>query len=81
MKKIRRVELQKEFDVRFCQIPHFSGLKLINKFGQLKVVTAADYRHIMKITIFALDGIFKDSWNQLTCDKLCDFMQSLVKCI
>ena len=51
----------------------FPGLKLINKFGQLKVVTAADYRHIMKIAIFTLDGIFEDSWNQLTCDELCDF--------
>ena len=73
LKEIGGVELQKEFDVRLRQIPRFPGLKLINKFGQLKVVTAADYRHIMKIAIFALDGIFEDSWNQLTCDELCDF--------
>ena len=26
----------------------------------------------MKITIFALDGIFEDSWNQLTCENLCN---------
>ena len=78
LKEVGGVELLKEFDVRLRQIPRFPGLKLINKFGQLKV---ADYRHIMKITIFALNDIFEDSWNQLTCDKLCDFMQSLVKCI
>ena len=39
------VELQKEFDVRLHQISHFPGLKLINKFGQLKVVTAVDDDH------------------------------------
>ena len=43
LKKIREVELQKEFDICLCQISHFPGLKLINKFGQLKVITAADY--------------------------------------
>jgi hypothetical protein len=72
LKEVGGVELQKEFDVRLRQIPRFPGLKLINKFGQLKVITAADYRHIMKIAIFALDGIFEDSRNQLTCEKLCD---------
>ena len=39
--------------------------------GQIKVATAADYRHLMKITLFALDGIF-DSWNEITCSDLCD---------
>jgi len=40
----------------------FSWPKTINKFGQLKVITAADYQHIMKIAIFVLgDGIFEDS--------------------
>ena len=43
LKEIGEVELQKEFDVCLCQISRFSSLKLINKFGQLKVVTAADY--------------------------------------
>ena len=60
LKEIRGVELQKKFDVCLRQISHFSGLKLINKFGQLKVVTAADYCHIMKIAIFVLDKIFNN---------------------
>jgi len=33
LKEVGGVELQKEFDVRLCQIPRFPGLKLINKFG------------------------------------------------
>ena len=61
LKEIGGVELQKEFDVHFRQISRFSGLKLINKFGQLKVITTADYQHIMKIATFTLDGIFEDS--------------------
>ena len=72
LKKIGGLELQKEFDDRLRQIPRFSGLKLLSKLGQLKVITAADYRHIMKIVIFSLDGIFEGDWNGITCDKLCD---------
>ena len=49
---------QKVFDHRLRLIPHFPGLKLISKVGQLKVITAADYRHIMKVALFALDDIF-----------------------
>ena len=79
LKEIRGVELQKKFDICLRQISRFPGLKLINKFGQLKVVTAADYQHIMKIAIFALDGIFEDSWNQLTCNELCDFYAKFSK--
>ncbi|CAG8679312.1 24484_t:CDS:2, partial [Dentiscutata erythropus] len=52
------------------KIPRFPGLKLFNKLGQLKVMTAADYRHIMKVILFALDDIF-DRWNQITCKELC----------
>jgi hypothetical protein len=72
LKKIGGLELQKEFDDCFRQIPHFSGLKLLSKLGQLKVITAADYWHIMKIVIFSLDGIFEGDWNGITCDELCD---------
>ena len=65
-------ELQKQFNDRLRQIPQFSGLKLLSKLGQLKVITAADYRHIMKIALFALDSIFEGKWNGVTCDKLCN---------
>jgi hypothetical protein len=72
LKEIGGLELQKEFDDRLRQIPRFSGLKLLSKLGQLKVITAADYRHIMKIVIFSLDSIFEGNWNGITCDELCD---------
>lgn len=71
LKEIGGTELQKVFDNRLRQIPHFSGLKLINKLGQIKVITAADYRHVMKIALFALDNIF-DKWGEITCSELCD---------
>lgn len=71
LKEVGGLELLKVFDDRIRNIPRFSGLKLINKMGQIKVATAADYRHIMKIALFALDGIF-DSWNGITCSELCD---------
>ena len=57
--------MQKEFDDHLRQIPHFFGLKLLSKLGQLKVITAADYQHIMKIVIFSLDGIFEEDWQSL----------------
>ena len=71
LKQVGGTGLQKIFDERLRQVPRFSGLKLLSKLGQLKVMTVADYRHIMKITIFALDEIF-DEWNQITCKELCE---------
>jgi hypothetical protein len=59
-------------------IPRFPGLKLISKLGHLKVATASDYRHIMKIALFALDNIF-DKWNEVTCDELCDIYSKFSK--
>ena len=50
LKQIGGTELQKVFDERFRQVFHFPGLKLLSKFGQLKVMTAADHRHIMKLS-------------------------------
>ena len=50
---------------------HDSWPKTYNKLGHLNVITAADYRHIMKIALFALDDIF-DKWNEITCSELCD---------
>ena len=55
-----------------------SGLKLLSKVGQLKVMTAADHRHIMKIVIFALDDIF-EKWNNITCNELCDLYAKFSK--
>src|SRR5688572_26950727 len=72
LKEVRKIELQREFNDRLRKIPHFPGLKLINKLSQLKVITAADYCHIMKIALFALNEIFEESWNQITCDELCN---------
>jgi hypothetical protein len=78
LKQVGGTELQKIFDERIRQIPHFSGLKLLNKLGQLKVMTAADHRHIMKIILFALDDIF-DEWNQITCNELCELYAKFSK--
>jgi len=71
LKKVGGMELLKIFDERLRQIPRFPGLKLLSKLGQLKVITASDYRHIMKIAIFALDEIFGE-WDQITCKELCE---------
>jgi hypothetical protein len=70
LKDVGGADLQKKFDDRLRQIPRFPGLKLLSKLSHLKVITAADYRHIMKIAIFALDGIF-DKWDLITCEELC----------
>ena len=58
LKDIRGNNLLKKFDNCLYQILYFPGLKLFNKFGQLKIMMAADYHHMMKIVIFALDDIF-----------------------
>lgn len=71
-------ELLKEFDERLRRIPRFPGLKLLSNLGHLKVVTAADYRHIMKIVIFALDEIF-DEENEITCAELCELYAKFSK--
>src|SRR5688572_6164868 len=71
LKQVRGTELQKVFDDRLRKIPRFPGLKLLGNLGHLKVATASDYRHLMKIALFALDDIF-DEWNGITCDELCD---------
>lgn len=72
LKEVGGVDLQKEFDERIRQIPRFPGLKLISKLGHLNVITAADYRHIMKIVIFALDEIFDETWNEINCNNICE---------
>lgn len=71
LKKVGGLELQKIFDERLRQILRFPGLKLLSKVGQLKVITASDYRHIMKIAIFALDEIFSEG-DEITCKELCE---------
>jgi len=72
LKNVGGTELQKIFDERLRQIPRFHGLKLLSKLGQLKMLTAADYRHVMKVAIFALDAIFDESWNGVTCSEICE---------
>ena len=78
LKKVGGTNLQKIFNDRLRQIPRFPGLKLLSNLGQLKVITAADYRHIMKIALFALDNIF-DEWNQISCNKLCELYAKFAK--
>jgi hypothetical protein len=53
LKKVGGLELQKIFNERLRHIPRFPGLKLLSKVGQLQVMIASNYRHIMKIVIFA----------------------------
>ena len=49
----------------------FSWSQMLSKLGQLKILTTADYHNVMKIIIFALDKIF-DEWKQIiTCNELC----------
>src|SRR5436190_265754 len=71
LKEVRGTTLLNVFDERLRQISRFPGLKLINKLGSLNVITAANYRHIMKVAIFALDEIFEES-NHTTCEELCN---------
>ena len=79
LKEVGGVDLQREFDNRLRQIPRFPGLKLIGNLGHLNVITAADYRNIMKIVLFALDDIFDGPWNEVTCDELCNFYAKFSK--
>ena len=78
LKRAGGTNLQREFDNCLQQIPHFPDLKLISHLGHLKVVTVADYRHIMKIAIFALDEIFEDE-TQITCTELCELYAKFSK--
>ena len=44
----------------------------------VNVITAADYRHIMKIAIFVLDGIFEE-WNGISCSQCCELYAKFSK--
>ena len=79
LKRVGGTELQKVFNDRLRQIPRFPGLKLLSKLGHLKVMTAADHRHIMKVALFALDDIFDVEWNKITCDELCSIYAKFSK--
>ena len=78
LKAVGRAGLQKNFDERLRQIPRFPGLKLISKLGHLNVITASDYRHVMKTALFILDDIFNE-WNQITCKELCELYAKFSK--
>ncbi|GBC24124.2 hypothetical protein GLOIN_2v1836976 [Rhizophagus irregularis DAOM 181602=DAOM 197198] len=70
-------ELQKKFDDQLRQISRFLGLKLLHKLGHLNVLTASDYRNIMKIAFFALDEIFEG--NKIICKELCELYAKFSK--
>jgi len=78
LKQVGGTDLQKKFDDRLRQIPRFPGLKLFSKVGQIKVMTAGDYRHIMKIALFVIDDIF-DEWEEITCKDLCNIYAKFSK--
>jgi hypothetical protein len=78
LKAVGGTELLNKFNGRLRQISRFPGIKLVNKLGHLKIVTASDYRHIMKIILFALDDIFGE-WNEITCHELCDLYSKFNK--
>jgi len=47
-----------DFDVRLAKIPRFPGLKLFKKgIGEIKQMTANEFRDLMKYTIFVVDGL------------------------
>ena len=81
LKEVGGAELQKVFDHRLRLIPRFPDLKLISKVGQLKVITTVDYRHIMKIVLFALNDIFDVKWNGNLAMNFVVCIKSSVKCI
>ena len=78
LKEVGGTELQWKFDRCLHEIPRFSGLKLFNKLGKLKLMTTANYRNLIKIVLFAMDDIF-DIWNQVTCIRLCKLFESFSK--
>ena len=78
LKEVEGTELQKKFDERFWQMLHFPSLKLFSKLGQIKVMTAGDYRNIMNIVLFALDDIF-NAWNNVSCKHLCNLYTKFSK--
>ncbi|CAG8766178.1 13478_t:CDS:2, partial [Rhizophagus irregularis] len=77
LKAVGGTELQKKFDDQLRQISRFLGLKLLHKLGHLNVLTASDYRNIMKIALFALDEIFEG--NEITCKELCELYAKFSK--
>jgi len=70
LKEVGGADLQKKFDERLRQMPRFPGLKLFSKLGQIKVMTAGDYRNVMKVALFALDDVF-EIWENIDCKELC----------
>ncbi|GES88237.1 hypothetical protein GLOIN_2v1488090 [Rhizophagus clarus] len=59
-----------KMDNRYKSIARFSGLKLWKKgIGTIAKFTAADYRQLMQITIFVIDGLLEDR-NKLIDKKL-----------
>jgi len=78
LKEVGGADLQKKFNDRLRQIPHFLYLKLFSKLGQIKIMMAGDYRNVMKIALFILDDIF-DAWNDVSCKHLCNLYAKFSK--
>lgn len=54
-----------EFDRRLAKIPRFSGLKIF-KYGleNIKRFTADEFRNMMKVLVFVMDGLVVKHYNK-----------------
>ena len=59
-----------EFDKRLSEIPRFSGLKIF-KHGleNIKRFTADEFRNMMKVLVFVMDGLFIKHCNSSLTNK------------
>ena len=66
-------KLVDEMDNRYKSIARFPGLKIWKKgIGTIAKFTAADYRQLMQITIFVIDGLLEDK-DELLNKKLINY--------
>ena len=55
----------------FARIPQFKGLKIFhNGIDTIKQMTANEFRDLMKVSVFVMDGILKDSEKDCKITKL-----------
>lgn len=68
-------------DHRFSAIPRHPGLIILkNGLENVSKFTANDYRNIMKVIIFVIDGLY-DGYNEgeISCDRLCNVFYTYLK--
>ncbi|CAG8723166.1 4477_t:CDS:1, partial [Ambispora leptoticha] len=53
-------------DLKLGLIPHHPGLKVFNNIlADLALFTASEYKYMMKIILFVLEGLFEKNQNEL----------------